>query len=193
MDKKIKIHDLEVKYRVVQRKVKYARLEIKKGDLLVVLPEGYHDHEKIMKKHQSWIYNKVSSIRNTIESSKYKKLKLERSDGELKDLVNSLVEKFSSELGVKVNNVFFRKMKTRWGSCSSRKNLTINTLLKYLPDNLIHYVIFHEMVHLIEWNHGQKFWNIISKKFSDYQKIRETLSIYWFTVQDYIENGDYHN
>ncbi|MBU4491936.1 MAG: M48 family metallopeptidase, partial [Euryarchaeota archaeon] len=72
-------------------------------------------------------------------------------------------------LKISINNIYFRRMKSKWGSRSSKKNLTINTLLRYLPDNLIEYVIFHEMVHLIERKHNERFWGFISGKFNNYK------------------------
>ena len=75
-------------------------------------------------------------------------------------------------------------MKSRWGSCSSRKNISINVYLKYLPEKLIEYVIFHEMAHLVELNHSKKFWNIINSKFPDYKSLENELSVYWFAVKD---------
>jgi len=62
-------------------------------------------------------------------------------------------------------------------------NITINTTLKYLPENLIEYVIFHEMAHFIERKHNKHFWNIISKKFKNYKKLEKDLLIYWFLIQ----------
>lgn len=74
-------------------------------------------------------------------------------------------------------------MKTKWGSYSKKGNLTINTLLKYLPDKLIEYIIFHEMAHSIERKHNERFWNIINKKFKDYETKEKNLLVYWFLVQ----------
>jgi hypothetical protein len=75
---------------------------------------------------------------------------MNRTNKDLKEIVHSIVTDFQQELNLKVNNIYFRKMKTKWGSCSPRRNLTINTLLKYLPKTLIEYVIYHEMTHLIQ-------------------------------------------
>jgi len=59
-------------------------------------------------------------------------------------------------------------MKTKWASHSSNNNLTINTLLKYLPNDIIEYIVYHEIAHAIERKHNEKFWNLIAKKFQDY-------------------------
>jgi len=76
-----------------------------------------------------------------------------------------------------------KKMKTEWGSYSTKGNLTINTLLKYLPNKLIEYVILHEMTHSQERKHNERFWKIISKKIKEHQKREKDLLVYWFLVQ----------
>ncbi len=75
------------------------------------------------------------------------------------------------------------KMKSKWGSCSSRKNLTFNTFLKYLPETLIKYIVLHEMAHLIERKHDHKFWEIVSKKYKNHQKRESDLFSYWFLIK----------
>ncbi|VVB90928.1 Uncharacterised protein [uncultured archaeon] len=97
--------------------------------------------------------------------------------------ISSTVEIISSDLKININNLYFRRMKSKWGSCSPNKNLTINKLLKYLPDNLIEYVIFHEMSHVIERKHNEHFWRVISTKFDNYEEIEKELFEYWFLIQ----------
>ncbi len=54
--------------------------------------------------------------------------------------------------------------------------------MKYLPDYLIHYVIFHETMHLIEKRHNDRFWNLISRKYKNFQEKEKELFTYWFLV-----------
>jgi len=56
--------------------------------------------------------------------------------------------------------------------------------MKYLPEYLIEYIIFHELVHIIEKNHNSRFWEIISGKYKDYQKSEKELFKYWFKVSE---------
>jgi predicted metal-dependent hydrolase len=111
------------------------------------------------------------------------KLDLIRTDNELKQLISSIIEDISSDLEINIHNIYFRRMKSKWGSCSPNKNLTINTLLKYLPYNLIEYVVFHEMIHLIERKHNEHFWKIIANKFDNYKEKEKELFEYWFLIQ----------
>jgi len=74
-------------------------------------------------------------------------------------------------------------MKTKWGSYSPKGNLTINTLLKYLPEELIKYVVFHETAHSQERKHNERFWKTVNHEFKDYQTRETDLLVYWFLVQ----------
>lgn len=109
---------------------------------------------------------------------------MKRSDEELKDLILSYVKSISQELDVNVNKVRFQRMKSRWGSCSSKRNLNFNRYLKYLPSQLIEYIVFHEVAHLLEMGHNKKFWSIISTRFPNYKKMEDELLIYWLSVKD---------
>ncbi len=180
----VKIYDLDVEYDIIQRNVKYWRLELKNEKLVLIAPKGYNEHEKIIEKHKDWIYKKFQAIKSSKAEAQQRKLNYERSEEEFREIIHGLVKKFSSELDVNVNKVYFRKMKSRWGSCSSRNNISINRYLKYLPDSLIEYVVFHEMAHLIELNHSKRFWGIIYGKFNDYKEIKEELSIYWLAIKE---------
>ncbi len=184
MPQSVTILDLVVEYDIITRNVKYWRLEIKDNKLILIAPQGCIDHEKIIEKNKKWIYKKFQEINSKKDDAERIKLDYNRSESEFKDLINVTVQKFSLELNVCVNKVYFKKMKSRWGSCSSRKNISINVYLSYLPKNLIEYVVFHEISHLVELNHSKKFWNIISSKFPNYKKLENELSVYWFAIKD---------
>lgn len=183
---KLNIKELEVDYEVVRRKVKYPRLEIKTDFLLVIVPEDYDNVHELVKKHKSWIYKKLTRIKKTqIESSKLK-LNLKRDDEVFKDMVFLMVDDISRKLDVEVNQIKFRRMKSRWGSCSSDGNMNLNYYLKYLPENLIEYIVYHELSHLLEMGHNKKFWSIISKRYPEYKEFEDELLMYWLKVKEYI-------
>ena len=184
MEKQVRINGNDVRYHVSFRNVRYPRLEFKTGNLLLVLPRDHKNEEELISKHLDWIKSKNAIIENSLEDANEKNLELDRTDEDFKNIVRSLVTSISMESGIEFNRIFFRKMKSKWGSCSPGKNLTINTLLKYLPVNLIEYVIFHEMAHVIEKKHNREFWKVVNKRFGDCQKHESDLLSYWFLIQN---------
>lgn len=77
----------------------------------------------------------------------------------LPDRVMQLAEKH----GFYVKSVKIQSSKTRWGSCSDKKNINLSLYLLLLPENLIDYVILHELCHTKEMNHSEKFWQLMDK------------------------------
>ncbi|MHB8281124.1 MAG: M48 metallopeptidase family protein [Candidatus Humimicrobiaceae bacterium] len=167
-------------YEVSHRNIKYPRVELKTGKLLFVLPLGYNS-DILYEKHKSWIFEKVSFIEECSDSAGSKEL-VERSDEEFEKLIYNVAKEMMNDLKIKINKIYLRKMRTKWASLSSFKNLTANTLMKYLPEYLIEYIIFHELVHIIEKKHNNQFWEIISRKYNGYQKLERELFEYWFKV-----------
>ena len=87
-------------------------------------------------------------------------------------------ENFKNITGLFPNKVSIKKMKTRWGSCSSNKNISINLLLAKYDYIVIDYVILHELCHLIEMNHSYKFWDLVEKYMPNYKEIKKLLNTY---------------
>lgn len=183
MENKVKIHNREIQYNIDYRNVKYSRLEFKTGNLILILPKNYKKEKELIEKHKKWIYKKAEIISNALKKSKSKKL-VNRSKEEFRNFVKSTAKKFLKELNLQVNKIYFRKMNSKWASCSSEKNLTLNTLLSFLPNKLIEYVIYHEILHLKERKHNKLFWKIISEKFKDYENKEKELFVYWFLIQN---------
>jgi predicted metal-dependent hydrolase len=69
-----------------------------------------------------------------------------------------------------------RRMKARWGSCSSSGAITLNLKLIHLDEALIDYVIVHELCHLIEHNHGKHFYALLTRIMPDWQEYRQRLN-----------------
>jgi predicted metal-dependent hydrolase len=173
----------QTEYTVDYRNVKHPRLEYKTGTLLLILPKSYKDETHTLEKYVKWIQKKELVIKRALEEAQTKKLNLSRTDKELRSFIHSLAQNYQSELGTKICKIYFKKMKTKWASHSHNGNLTINTLLKYLPQDIIEYVIYHEITHAQERKHNGRFWNIITRRFPDYETKEKNLLTYWFIIQ----------
>lgn len=72
-------------------------------------------------------------------------------------------------------NLRVRKMKTRWGSCSTKGNVNLNLHLIQAPPDCIDYVIVHEFCHLVEMNHSPRFYRVMDKIMPDWRSKKEAL------------------
>lgn len=85
---------------------------------------------------------------------------------------------FAEKFGFHFNKIFIKNIKSRWGSCSSQKNLNFNLNLMRLPDHLIDYVILHELTHLKAPNHGSDFWQLLESMLPEARKIDKEIKKY---------------
>ena len=175
-----KIMKPEVDYKIIRRAVKYPRLELKNGNLVVIAPHGVRVRP-VIEKHQKWINKRLCFIREVKRESRNYRLR-GRGEEDLKELVYMLIKRGEERLGVRPNKIFFRKMRTKWASCSSAGNITFNRMLKYLPSKLVWYITFHEMVHLKIRKHNKNFWHLIEQEFSSVKKLERKLYGFWFLV-----------
>ena len=86
-----------------------------------------------------------------------------------------LVADLAASHGFTYNKVSIRTQKTRWGSCSNRKNISLNSKLLFFPKKIVEYVILHELSHTVEMNHSHRFWKLVEKCQPDYQIQRDRL------------------
>lgn len=73
------------------------------------------------------------------------------------------VNQLANEHGFKYEQVFIKNLKSKWGSCSTQKNINLNLHLVRVSDQLIDYIILHELAHTREMNHGPAFWALLNK------------------------------
>lgn len=88
-------------------------------------------------------------------------------------LLHILEEK--SSYGFKVSKLAIKTMRSRWGSCSGRGVITLNTELIRLPDRFTRYVILHELCHLRHHNHGTGFYNLLEELIPEWRILRKEL------------------
>jgi len=95
----------------------------------------------------------------------------------LHDVVPPLIKKWERKLKVNVTGYFLQRMKTKWGSCNHRAgHIRLNTELVKKPTDLLEYVIVHEMIHLIEPTHSDRFIAILEKHYPTWREARAELN-----------------
>ena len=137
---------------------KYQKVNVNLEDEVLIFGELYSvDHEvaSILREKLS----KSRSVTNenivNLYDSYYKEMALQ--------YIPKRVDHFSRIMGLYPSNIKYRKMKRRWGSCDSKKELTFNIYLLKLSRELIDYVIVHELSHIKHMNHSKRFHDLVSK------------------------------
>ena len=92
-----------------------------------------------------------------------------------KETITKRVSYFARLMGVSYRNITIREQKTRWGSCSSEKNLNFNWKLILAPPEVLDYVVVHELCHRLEMNHSPRFWAQVERVLPDYKVSRKWL------------------
>lgn len=96
---------------------------------------------------------------------------------QLKEAVPPLIAKWEPLIGVKVQRVFVQCMKTKWGSCNHKAgSIRLNSELAKKPREYMEYVLVHEMVHMLEPTHSQRFTAYMNRFMPNWQFYREMLS-----------------
>jgi len=95
----------------------------------------------------------------------------------LHELMPALIRQWEPGLGVRVAAYFLQRMKTKWGSCNPEaRHIRINTELAKKPKDLLEYVVVHEMVHLREPTHNERFLAILSEHYPTWREARAELN-----------------
>ena len=108
----------------------------------------------------------IEGFRKTLRSKLKRESKLM-----ITDQVNLLADRY----GFKFNEIRVRDTKSRWGSCSGRKNLNFSWRLCLTPLEVMDYVIIHELAHTKVANHSKEFWDIVGSIIPDYKVHRKWL------------------
>lgn len=92
-------------------------------------------------------------------------------------LVPKLIAKWEPRLGVRVSGYFLQRMKTKWGSCNHHAgNIRLNTELVKKPKDLVEYVVVHEMAHLLEPTHSERFVALLDRHWPHWRECRAELN-----------------
>lgn len=97
-----------------------------------------------------------------------------------------LIDEWQETLGVRINDWAIRKMKTKWGSCNfEAKRIWINLDLAQKPDDCLEYIIVHELMHMLEKNHNDRFKALMDKYLPDWRVRRDKLNNLPLTYEEW--------
>ena len=171
---------------VIRSNRKSIGLEVRSADdIRVRIPSRLSDRElkKFVNAHKDWIFEKTELIENwedqraSTGAPSWEGL----SKVELQNIKNKFADRvsyFAEIMNVTFGRITIRNQKTRWGSCSTKGNLNFNYQLYYLPDELLDYVVVHELSHRRHMDHSKEFWTEVEKYCPNYRKLRKNLKQY---------------
>jgi predicted metal-dependent hydrolase len=145
------------------------------GRLVVTMPvSSTEDPEGFIQRHALWV-----------QQSMRRQAGKKRLPGGVKDyrenrmsahqLVSERIKHFNTIYRFKIGKVTIRNTKSRWGSCSRNGNLSFSYKLVHLSPELVDYIIVHELCHLKEFNHSERFWKLVGKTIPQYKSLRHAL------------------
>lgn len=159
------------------------RIAIRSSNASVVVTHGRFVTQGFLNTYleskREWIEEKVTKLQtiNPILRTKHSKSEIKKFSKEALMLVKSKLEYFNKHYNLEYKKVFIKNQKTKWGSCSSTKNLNFNYKIILLPPHLQDYLVVHELCHLKEFNHGKAFWNLVGEKIPDHKILSKKLRI----------------
>ncbi|MBT7553604.1 M48 family metallopeptidase [bacterium] len=171
------IYDIKLKRR---KYAKYIRLSMEPdGSLVLTAAKTYPLFliRRFLASRQKWILKHLDDVklRPSIFATKHSIAEINKYKKQTRQLVTERLEYFNQFYNLKYNRIAIRNQKSRWGSCSAKKNLNFNYRLCLLAPELSDCVIVHELCHLKEMNHSVRFWKLVSQTIPNYKIFEKRL------------------
>ena len=171
----------EISTKIIRSNRKTLAIELKQGEMIVRAPYDIDEKviEQFLQKKKSWIEKHwllIQQQQKKIEQlSPYTAEEMKELVEKGKEVIPQKVDDYAKIVGVDYGKITIRCQRTRWGSCSNKGNLNFNCLLLLLPDEMMDYVIVHELCHRKEMNHSAQFYGEIEKVLPNYRECQKWL------------------
>lgn len=163
-------------YEIIRSNRKSIAIQIKPdGKILVRCPKRMRLEEvrSFVESKSAWIGKHFASL--PPQEEKFTRMQLEALREKTGELVTRRAEYFAPLVGVTYGRISVRTQHTRWGSCSSKGNLNFNALLALAPQEVLDYVVVHELCHRKQMNHSTDFWAEVERVQPDYRLHKQWL------------------
>jgi predicted metal-dependent hydrolase len=161
-----------MQYRIIRSDRKTVALQVKAGEVIVRAPRAMtkEDISAFVNKHRDWIQKKLAVFPKETNGPQITEEGLRLLTKRAHEIIPPRVKYYASLIGVDYNRIAIRHQKTKWGSCSGKKNLNFNCLLLLTPTEVMDSVIVHELCHLKHMHHSKEFYNEVLRVCPDYKK-----------------------
>jgi predicted metal-dependent hydrolase len=179
MSKTILLHNTPITIRPSTR-AKRMRLAVYcDGTVVVTQPRsvGLGKLMEVIEKRIGWIQAKIKYFAGKDFTMVKKHTKAEQVElrKEAKKIVQERLEYFNKFYQLPYGRVTIKNQKSRWGSCSIKRNLNFNYRIALISPELQDYLVVHELCHLKEFNHSENFWNLVEQQIPNYKQLRREL------------------
>jgi hypothetical protein len=157
------------------------RVRPEKG-VLVTMPVwlSYAEATRILEKNLNWVREQKKKMEEWVmENVAGPDVPFEIEREDIKAWLTGRVERAAERYGFDYGRISVREQATRWGSCSSKNNISLNAKLAWLPDELVDYVIIHELMHTRIKDHSGNFWRAMDEVFGDAKAVDRRLRDYY--------------
>ena len=183
MEKTIALREKRVSYTLRRsRRARCVRLTVACGGALTVSAPPWIQESRIeqfIAEKSAWELDKIRYFSQFPKIAPAPRINRRKHFAEYKEKARALVEErlahFNQVYQFKWNRITIRNQRSRWGSCSRKKNLNFNYKIMFLPPRLADYIIVHELCHLGVLNHSPQFWALVSQTVQDYRTLRKEL------------------
>ena len=163
-------------YTLIRSARKTISIQISAGGEVVVrapsrMPK--RDIEQFLESKRGWIEGHLIKLPEV--QPKLTEAELGELARHAKEVLPEIVAHFAPLVGVDYGRITIRAQRTRWGSCSAQGNLNFNCLLMLTPDDVMEYVVVHELCHRKEMNHSARFWAEVERVLPRYRESRRWL------------------
>ncbi|MBQ7065937.1 MAG: M48 family metallopeptidase [Lachnospiraceae bacterium] len=177
---KLTFNQKEIYPEIIYSKRKTIGIHIT-GEQNIKVKAPYFTSEKMIVKvlfeKKSWIEKTLLKLESQKEYhiKDFSEAEIKQYRKKAKEILFKKVELYGNYMGVTYNHIAIKDQKTCWGSCSKQGNLNFNWRLILMPEEILDYVVVHELAHLKQLNHSPAFWSLVESVIPDYKARRKWL------------------
>lgn len=167
-----------MEYQIIRSRRKSIAIEITpRGDILVRCPSRMKNEEirRFVDNKSQWIDHHLAKLSPNAALPRFTQDQIDAMARQLQQILPGKLFYYAQKLNVTFGHVTIRCQHTRWGSCSQAGNLNFNCLLMLAPEEVLDYVIVHELCHRKEMNHAPRFWAEVEAVLPDYKLRKQWL------------------
>ena len=164
---------------IIRSRRRTISIEVKSSGLIIVRAPLFCSSFRIkafLKEKQGWIDNTLNNMQlSKVASAPLTQEETEALRKKAKEIIPKKVSQFSAIMGAKYSGIKITSATKRFGSCSGKNSLCFSLYLMQFDDELIDYVVVHELAHTVHHNHSKDFYNLVEKYIPDYKARQKKL------------------